>query len=155
MVRASVGQPPPPFAIYEKAANQRGLALTDLRRAVLRLLWRSPRCLGAYEVARELGKRGSSAYAVSAYRTLAALVDARLAIHLVSRRRYAISPDPEIPAWTAILCSHCNHYVLEPAKEIGERLATLARAKGFVAAKQWLECLACCQFCSPDKARGT
>lgn len=136
----------PPFEHYLAVGYERGIALTDLRQRVFRLLWRDGAPWGPYRLAKEMRTTGSRVYPNSLYRILGALEQAGLIVSLVTPRRVQIVPDPANSGWAALQCQDCKRHELVPSK-YADPLRKIADRLGFVVEQVVIECSGRCQSC--------
>jgi Fe2+ or Zn2+ uptake regulation protein len=138
----------PPLATYLEEAETRGLGWSRLRADVLRYLRAERRPCGAYEIARELGRTGSSRHAHSIYRSVRLLEKTGLVISVISRRAFLLVPDPKLRSWAVFLCSTCPAYAAVPARQAGAQLKAIAAEVAFRGRSFSMECLGRCCRCS-------
>jgi Fe2+ or Zn2+ uptake regulation protein len=139
--------PPPEFEAYIRAGEKRGLPWTDLRLAVLRLLWRDRQPWGPYEISKALRRDGTGPFPNSIYRALRSLRAAGLIVPVVSSKRFRISPDPACADWGVFLCSTCQGLTLTPLDDVADSLRRLATMHHFAARDVLIESRGECETC--------
>lgn len=153
MIESKAAGTPPEISTLEpylRAAANRGLTLTALRREVLALLWRERAPIGTYGIVDKLNRSGlRRAHPNSIHRTLNALVGAGLVIPIASWKKFLISPDPGCAAWLVSLCDRCLASACAPATNLIEKLQSICGEREFAIRAVHLECLGRCARCNP------
>jgi Fur family transcriptional regulator, zinc uptake regulator len=137
----------PPLSTYLEIGRSRGIAWTELRREVLTLLWRDGGAWGAYGLAEEMRKAGSSIYPNSLYRVLSILEEAGLIVSIASSRRVQIAPDPGQEDWAVLQCRACGRQNLVPIEGAAALVRGAARDRGHATDRLIIECLGHCLSC--------
>lgn len=113
----------------ERAFEEKGLRLTDLRRRVLEEIAGSHHAIGAYDVLERLGQKGSRLAPISVYRAIDALLSAGVIHRLESRNAFfachvthAADRDQLILA-----CERCGRVAEVPGKPVFDAIAGAAR----------------------------
>lgn len=143
-----------PLDAYLAAGARRGVAWTDLRRAVFGLMWRLGAPIGAYEIRDRLsaGENRRKVHLASVYRCLRCFEGSGLVIPVLTWKRYLLSPDPAVSLWGLLLCARCERcQPIDLSHEVDE-LDRLARARGFSPRHHAVECAGRCRQCAGGKA---
>ena len=152
MIESTAAGRPPAISTLEpylRAAANRGLTLTALRREVLALLWRERGPIGTYGIVDELNRAGlRRAHPNSIHRTLNTLVGAGLVIPIVSWKKFLLSPDPGCTAWFVSLCDRCLASACTPATNLIDKLQSICGERAFAVRAVHLECVGRCARCN-------
>ena len=135
-----------------QAANlcgQRGARLTDIRRRVLELVWRSHAPIGAYGVLEALRQDGRSAAPPTVYRALDFLLEHGLIHRIESLNAFVGCPRPDSRHVSQFLiCTDCRDVAEIADPDIGSAVARGASAAGFVVNRLTIEMQGLCPKCS-------
>ncbi|MBM3506910.1 MAG: transcriptional repressor [Alphaproteobacteria bacterium] len=136
------------LARAETVCAQRGGRLTDNRRRVLELVWRSHAPVGAYEILEALRKYGAAAAPPTVYRALDFLMEQGLVHRIESRNAFAGCPQPEQHHVAQyLLCEGCGDAVEIEVGGLARRIANRAAEIGFIVAAQTVEARGLCRRC--------
>ena len=147
--------PPPEEAHVESALaaaecflTERSLQLTPIRRAVLCLLYRAGKAVGAYDLIYQHEQIVRHRVAPNTiYRALAFLEKHRLVARLAGQRRYvAIAPRTDRFA-LFLTCTRCGATAELAAASVESALGDAAGALGFRAAQRPIEVEGLCERC--------
>lgn len=132
----------------EAECRRRGARLTDIRRRVLELVWRSHQPVGAYAVLEALGHEGFCAAPPTVYRALDFLLAHGL-VHRIERLNAFVGcSHPGQPhAGQFLLCQHCGAAAELDDPAIDAAVAAAAARLGFTAARQTVEIEGLCPAC--------
>ena len=132
----------------ERLCAERGVRLTDIRRRVLELVWRSHEPVGAYEVLKELTKERSSAVPPTVYRALEFLLAQGLVHRIESRNAYVGCSRPgERHCSHFIICRSCGAAAELLGRAIDEAIEASAAACGFHVEDDTVEVTGVCAHC--------
>ena len=136
----------------EALCQSRGLRLTELRRAVLELVWGSHRPVGAYAVLEELGKRRGRAAPPTVYRTLDFLLANGLVHRIESLNAFVgCAAGPGEPHDSSFLiCTDCGRAAELDDPRIAAAISETLEELGFRARRQTIEVAGCCADCAAD-----
>ena len=137
------------LAAAEQFLSLRGAQFTPIRRAVLRLLCRAGKAVGAYELLyshqQEVGHRVAPN---TIYRALIFLEQHRLVAHLAGQRRYvAITPHTDRGV-LFFVCDGCGISLEHDATHVERALNEAAAAIGFRAVQRSLAVAGTCRHCA-------
>lgn len=136
----------------DKAATlcaDNGARLTELRRRVLELVWRSHEPIGAYAVLEQLRRERGGAAPPTVYRALDFLLGQGLIHRIESRNAYIGCPMPDRDHNSQFLiCTECGGVAEIDDPRIDAALARSAAAKGFTVQHLTVELQGSCPGCS-------
>lgn len=135
----------------------RGIRLTPLREAVLRVLTASHKALGAYDVIQLMNEQGRRLAPISVYRIIDILVEAGLVHRLESRNAYfaCLSPHEDNASMVVLLCEGCQRVAEARAPEAWNAIQAITKGNGFTVSATVLEVQGQCPDCrdrSPQAA---
>ena len=132
----------------------RGVRLTELRRRVLELVWRSHRPVGAYEILDLLRGDGRSAAPPTVYRALDFLLAQGLVHRLATRNAYigCISPRDRHNG-LFLICDECGNTLELLDEGIAGSVRRSAEELGFRVQGQTVEVKGLCPECGPECGR--
>lgn len=129
----------------------RGARLTELRREVLRLIWRGHDPVGAYAVLEALRRSHSGAAPPTVYRALEFLIEHGLIHRIESLNAYVGCSRPDRPHVSQFLiCEQCGTTAELDEPTIAEAVLRRAHALGFAVARQTIEVRGTCPRCRAD-----
>jgi len=134
----------------EALARQHKLRLTARRREVLKIIARSHRPLGAYEVLAALGRgRRQTPKPPTVYRALEFLVSQGLVHRIDSKNAFVACFRPS-HAHRAhfFLCENCGCASEVTGESLGAALASCAREAGFEVTRETVEIAGRCRACA-------
>lgn len=130
----------------------RGLRLTDLRRRVLELVWRSHEPVGAYQILSKLRRRGRSAAPPTVYRALEFLLDQGFVHRIESQSAFVGCSHPESShAGQFLICGSCGTAAELDDQRIRKAVAKGAKKVGFAVERQTIEVRGLCPRCRPRR----
>jgi Fur family transcriptional regulator, zinc uptake regulator len=136
--------------------NRKGVRLTPLREAVLRVLTGSHRALGAYEIIELMQAQGRRLAPISVYRIIDVLLEAGLVHRLESKNAYfaCLSRHRDNASMVVLLCDSCHRVAEAEAPEAWGAITSLTRETGFAVSATVLEVQGQCSDCRkpPSKA---
>jgi Fur family zinc uptake transcriptional regulator len=134
----------------EALARERNLRLTARRRDVLKIISRSHRPLGAYDVIAALGKlSGETPAPPTVYRALDFLIAHGLVHRIDSQNAFVACFHPRNPHRAHfLLCENCGSATEIADAELAATLAKCARRAGFAVARETVEMLGRCRDCA-------
>ena len=138
----------------QQACIEAKVRLTPLREQLLRLIWRSHKPIGAYDLIDMLAKESERRVAPpTVYRTLEFLLELGLVHRINSLNAYVGCPSPntEHPCYF-LICTECHTTMECEAAIIQQEVKQLGQQKQFTIQKQWLEVLGICQECQQQKS---
>jgi Fur family zinc uptake transcriptional regulator len=130
-------------------ARERRLRLTPRRREVLRIVARSHRPLGAYEVLAALARnRAQTPKPPTVYRALEFLLAQGLVHRIDSRNAFiaCFRPGSAHRAYF-FLCEACGCASEVPGEQLGATIASVARGAGFKPSRETVEIMGLCKSC--------
>jgi Fur family zinc uptake transcriptional regulator len=130
-------------------ARERRLRLTPRRREVLRIVARSHRPLGAYEVLAALARdRASTPKPPTVYRALEFLL-ALGVVHRIDSKNAFVACFRPSHAHRAyfFLCETCGCASEVPGEALGATIASVAREAGFKPSRETVEIIGRCRTC--------
>lgn len=135
----------------DEGCRRSGARLTDLRRRVLELVWRSHRPVGAYAVLEALGSDGFSPAPPTVYRALDFLLAQGL-IHRIERLNAFVGcTHPGQPHGAHfLLCSQCGAAAELNDARIDKAVEDAAGRLGFTVARKTVEVEGLCPACQAD-----
>jgi Fur family zinc uptake transcriptional regulator len=135
----------------EAICAKSGARLTELRRRVLALVWRSHEPVGAYDVLAALGGDGRRAAPPTVYRALEFLMEQKLIHKIESRNAFIGCVTPDAPhSGQFLLCSNCGNAVELSDGAIEAAVAETASREGFRIRRVTLEVEGLCPRCQPQ-----
>ncbi|PKQ07272.1 MAG: Fur family transcriptional regulator [Alphaproteobacteria bacterium HGW-Alphaproteobacteria-12] len=129
--------------------TQRGAQLTPLRQKVLRIVWRSHKPVGAYEVLDELSRSHKSARPPTVYRALDFLMAEGLIHKIESLNAYLGCTEAGAPhSGQFLICRHCGttEEITDPALDTA--LDRVTRRTHFAAERKMVEISGLCARCA-------
>lgn len=128
-----------------------GARLTDLRRAVLELVWRGHEPVGAYALLDALKRSHPNAAPPTIYRALEFLAAHGLIHRIESLNAYIGCAHPERPhAGQFLICAKCSSAAEIDDPSITRALAKSANGLGFAVTHQTVELSGLCPVCQRD-----
>ncbi len=128
-------------------AEQKG-RLTQRRRRVLELVWRSHEPVGAYAILEQLRAEGFSGAPPTVYRALDFLLAHGLIHRIESLNAYTGCAHPgRCRAGQFLICSRCQRVAELEESTIGEALERAASARGFAMSGHTVEVRGLCGHC--------
>lgn len=137
------------LARAQEICTQRGAQLTPLRQKVLRIVWRSHKPVGAYEVLDELSRSHKSARPPTVYRALDFLMAEGLIHKIESLNAYLGCTEAGAPhSGQFLICRHCGttEEITDPALDTA--LDRIARRARFAAERKMVEISGLCARCA-------
>jgi len=138
-------------AALDRAAQlcqARGARLTELRRQVLRLVWRGHKPVGAYAILEALRPAHPAAAPPTVYRALEFLGAHGLIHRIESLNAYVGCPRPERPhASQFLICGRCSATAELDEPRIAQAVLRRAAALGFAVERQTVEVRGRCPSC--------
>ena len=135
----------------QKVCEQKGLRLTPLRAAVLRIIARSTRPLGAYALLvllqDEVGRKHTPP---TIYRALDFLLEIGSILRVESRNAYILRDRPGSPV--LFLCDTCDSSVAVENPGLAELIESNAATLKFHIARPVIECSGTCDRCAEATA---
>lgn len=129
----------------------RGVRLTEQRRRVLELVWRSGKPLGAYDILAAIQAAQPKAAPPTVYRALDFLLAQGLIHKLRSLHAYVGCAHPGEPhAGQFLICSACGDVTELEDAGVVRSLGKAAAASGFVADAPVVELTGTCSDCRED-----
>lgn len=126
----------------------RGVRLTELRRRVLEILWRSPTPLGAYTILEVLRDEGRPGAPPTVYRTLEFLLEQGLIHRLPSLNGFVGCRQPDQRhGGQFLICQECGRVDELNSPAIERLLRAEAAACGFTVVTQAVEASGQCSAC--------
>ena len=136
----------------EALCLERGVRLTEQRRAVLRLLCQSGKPLGAYELLDRMRTTLKNPAPPVVYRALDFLLEQGLVHKLESLHAYVGCTHPEHPhASQFLICGDCGEVAEVEDPSIANSLQAAGRAVGFHTKRPVVELLGTCAQCAEKK----
>jgi Fur family zinc uptake transcriptional regulator len=139
--------------------DRRGVRLTDLRRQVLELVWRSHAPIGAYQILERLAASRGRVAPPTVYRALEFLAREGLVHRIDSLNAYVGCSSPSAPHEAYFLiCSACGEAAEFADAELTAAVARSAGRTGFRPLSTSVELTGLCARCStlsPVAAEGT
>jgi Fur family transcriptional regulator, zinc uptake regulator len=137
------------IARAREICDRKGVRLTPLREAVLRVLTGSHRALGAYEIIDQMNTQGRRLAPISVYRIIDVLLEAGVVHRLESKNAFfaCLSRHDENASMVVLLCDSCNRVVEAEAPEAWGAINSLTRDTGFSISATVLEVQGQCSDC--------
>ena len=130
--------------------EERGARLTELRRDVLRLVWRGHEPVGAYTLLEALRRSHSGAAPPTVYRALEFLIEHGLIHRIESLNAYVGCARPERPHVSQFLiCGACSAAAELDDPTIAAAVLRRAGELGFAVERQTIEVRGLCPRCQP------
>lgn len=130
-----------------------GARLTDLRRKVLRIVWRGHDAVKAYDIIDRLNPGRRSAKPPTVYRTLQFLLDQGLVHRLESLNAFVGCPAPERPhECEFLICDLCGWVREFQMADVRGTIADRAEVAGFLVDRQTIEVFGTCANCREAQA---
>ena len=129
---------------------RRGARLTDLRRRVLELVWRSHGPVGAYEILDWLRiEDGRAAAPPTVYRALDFLIGQKLIHRIESMNAFVGCVDPANPhSGQYLICRDCGTVTELDDRGISGAVRRQAQVRGFEVQQQTIEVHGLCRGCT-------
>lgn len=135
----------------QQVCDQKGFRLTPLRAAVLRIIARSRRPLGAYALLvlleREVGRKHTPP---TIYRALDFLLEIGSILRVESRNAYILRNHPGAPV--LFLCDTCDSSVAIESPGLAELIESNAATLRFHISRPVIECSGTCDRCAEATA---
>ena len=138
----------------QQACDLNGFRLTPLRAAVLRIIARSNRPLGAYALLVLLeGEVGRKHTPPTIYRALDFLLEIGSILRVESRNAYILRDHPDRPGSPVLfLCDTCDKSVAIQSADLAELIEGNAATLKFHIARPVIECSGTCERCAEATA---
>ncbi len=134
---------------------RRGARLTELRRRVLELVWRSHAPQGAYAILETLRRRGRRAAPPTVYRALEFLLAQGLIHRIESASAFVGCTAPGRPhAGHFLICNDCGAAAEVDDSRVGSALRDSAAEVGFRVERQTIELSGYCPDCQDELLDG-
>jgi Fur family zinc uptake transcriptional regulator len=138
----------------QTVCEQKGLRLTPLRAAVLRIIARSTRPLGAYALLvllqDEVGRKHTPP---TIYRALDFLLEIGSILRVESRNAYILRDHPDRPGSPVLfLCDTCDSSVAVESPDLADLIESNASTLKFHIARPVIECTGTCDRCAEATA---
>lgn len=132
-----------------QVCEAKGIRLTALREAVLRVLTASHKALGAYEIIERMNEQGRRLAPISVYRIIDVLVEAGLVHRLESRNAYfaCLSQHENSASMVVLLCEACNRVAETEAPAAWGAIKAITQDTGFSVSATVLEIQGQCPDC--------
>ncbi len=135
----------------DKAAvlcERRGARLTELRRRVLELVWRSHEPVGAYAILEQLQRERGGAAPPTVYRALDFLLELGLVHRIESLNAFIGCPIPDLRHRSQFLiCTRCSGVAEIDDSRIDRAILASATAAGFALDRSMVELRGVCPRC--------
>lgn len=136
------------LAAAERQCAAKGARLTEQRRRVLELIWRSHAPVGAYTLLDQLRDAGMRAQPPTVYRALEFLVENGLIHRIESLNAYVGCADPdERHVGQFLICTGCRSAAELDDPGIGTAIAARAKEIGFSVSRATVEIEGLCPNC--------
>ena len=136
------------LAAAERQCAAKGAKLTDQRRRVLELIWRSHEPVGAYTLLDRLRDQGVRAQPPTVYRALEFLVENGLIHRIESLNAYVGCAEPtERHVGQFLICTGCQSAAELDDPGIGSAIAQRAKEIGFSVSRATVEIAGLCPNC--------
>ncbi len=138
------------LAQAEALCQSRGLRLTELRRAVLELVWGSHKPIGAYDLLEELSKQRGRVAPPTVYRTLDFLLTHGLVHRIESLNAFVgCTTGPDQPHNSSFLiCTDCGRAAELDDPRIGAAIDETIQESGFRVRRRTIEVAGRCPDCA-------
>jgi Fur family transcriptional regulator, zinc uptake regulator len=132
-----------------RVCEARGIRLTPLREAVLRVLTGSHKALGAYDIIERMSAQGRRLAPISVYRIIDVLSEAGLVHRLESRNAYfaCLAPHRDRASMVVLLCEACDRVAEAEAPAAWGAIDAITRDTGFAVSATILEIQGQCADC--------
>lgn len=142
------------IAAADRVCATSGARLTELRRQVLELVWRSHQPVGAYEILERLAaESGRRAAPPTVYRALEFLLEQGLVHRIESRNAFFGCTRPgEKHVFEILLCTACGRAAEVPGDRVTRAVKTSAAELGFEVDRQTVEVIGRCRDCRAQPA---
>lgn len=142
------------LALAETLCRERGVRLTEQRKAVLRLLCASDKPVSAYELLDQMRGVVKNPAPPTVYRALDFLLDQGLVHKLESLHAYVGCTHPDHPhASQFLICDCCGKVTEVEDASVAESLKAAGTAIGFRAKRPIVEVLGTCERCTANRDR--
>ncbi len=132
----------------EQLARERGVRLTELRRAVLELVLRAEQPIGAYELLARLEERAGHKAPPTVYRALDFLMAQKFIHRIESANAFVACLDAEHPHDSQfMICTSCGSAAEMHDDAVAEILRRRSRRRGFEVSQQIVELRGLCPSC--------
>jgi Fur family transcriptional regulator, zinc uptake regulator len=132
----------------ERQCTARGVRLTEQRRRVLELIWKSHAPVGAYTLLDRLREQGVRAQPPTVYRALEFLVENGLIHRIESLNAYVGCAEPtESHVGQFLICTGCQSAAELDDPGIGTAIAQRAKEIGFSVSRATVEIAGLCPNC--------
>ena len=140
----------------EGLCKARGLRLTELRRAVLELVWGSHKPVGAYDLLEELSKRRGRVAPPTVYRALDFLLANGLVHRIESMNAFVgCAAGPGQPHQSSfVICTDCGRAAELDDPRIAAALEMTLQDSGFHVARHTIEVAGRCRDCATAGGAG-
>jgi Fur family zinc uptake transcriptional regulator len=136
------------LAAAERQCLARGVKLTDQRRRVLELIWKSHTPVGAYTLLDRLRENGVRAQPPTVYRALEFLAENGLIHRIESLNAYVGCAEPaERHVGQFLICTGCRSAAELDDPGIGTAIAARAKEVGFSVSRATVEIAGLCPNC--------
>jgi Fur family transcriptional regulator, zinc uptake regulator len=143
------------LAAAEAVCAERGVRLTDLRRRVLELVWRSHRPVGAYDLLEALAAERRRAAPPTVYRALDFLMEQGLVHRIHSLNAFVgCAAAGNTHAAQFLICSDCGDATEFDDEELGAALGRLGTERGFRVRSRVIELQGRCARCASGEGAG-
>jgi Fur family zinc uptake transcriptional regulator len=142
------------IAAADRICAGNGSRLTELRRQVLELVWRSHQPVGAYEILERLtAESGRRAAPPTVYRALDFLLEQGLVHRIESRNAFFGCTRPgEKHVFEILLCTDCGRAAEVPGDRVTRAVKSSAAELGFEVDRQTVEVIGRCRDCRTQPA---
>lgn len=141
------------LAAAEAVCDERGAALTPIRRRVLELVWSSHAPIGAYEILSRLAEESGRVQPPTVYRALDFLRQQGLVHRIESRNAFIGCDHPERDhEGQFLLCRACGEAEELIDEKVLQPLERQAKARGFLLERRTVELEGLCPRCQERAA---
>lgn len=134
--------------VAESECRRQGAKLTETRRRVLELVWKSHQPVGAYALLEMLTKEGWSAGPPTVYRALEFLVRTGLVHRIALLNAFVGCSRPgQVHAGAFLLCSQCGAAAELDDESVSRAIVEAAGRLGFSVGRQTIEVEGLCPSC--------
>ena len=132
----------------ERLCARRGARLTEIRRRVLELVWRSHQPVGAYAILERLGRERGRVAPPTVYRALEFLIAHGLVHRIASRNAFIGCAHPDRDhIGQFLVCSDCGSAAELDDRRIDRAIRSGAEAAGFAVERPVIELAGRCPNC--------
>ena len=132
----------------ERLCVRRGARLTEIRRRVLELVWRSHQPVGAYAILERLGRERGRVAPPTVYRALEFLIAHGLVHRIASRNAFIGCAHPDRDhIGQFLVCSDCGSAAELDDRRIDRAIRSGAEAAGFAVERPVIELAGRCPNC--------